>query len=264
MTAVARVYGERTDDLRLVEAFLCRDRLYAAQPLCQLEQPERCRCTVARVDGAVVAAAVLFRGEVFDALSLAGEPAAVLAAIEALGTLPRQFWMWASEEHLPPLADALRVGSVTHMLRMATNTRTFRPAPRVAGVRRLTPADFTSVERLYRHTPGVVLRPENLQVAVYYGLFVDRQLVSAAGTHGLSRRHGLAIVGNVLTHPAWRGRGYATACTSALTGDLLSHYADVVLNVAADNTPAKHIYTQLGYTVHCRLVEVQVGQHTLF
>jgi RimJ/RimL family protein N-acetyltransferase len=258
------VYGERTDDLRLLEAFLCSDRLYAAQTLCHLEQAERCRCAVARADGVVVAAAVLFRGEVFDALTLAGDPDAVLAAVAALGTLPRQFWLWAREEHLLPLADALRVGSVTRMLRMATNVRAFRPAPRLEGVRRLTPDDLALVERLYRHTPGVVLRPEHLSAAMYYGVFVDGQLVAAAGTHGHSRRHGLAIVGNVLTHPAWRGRGYATACTSVLTAELLRWFPDVVLNVAADNAPAKHIYARLGYTVHCRLVEVQVGQTMLF
>lgn len=263
MTIIARLRGERTDDVRTVEAFLLGDRLYAAQPLCQLEQPERCRCAVAATNGTVRACAVLFRGAVFDALTLAGDAAGAFVALGALGSLPRQFWLWAREEHLPHLADALRVGGVTRMLRMAVTAATFRPAARLAAVRRLLLADFDLVERLYRHTPGVVLRPEHLVEGVYHGAFANGQLLAAGGTHGTSRRHGVAIVGNVLTHPGWRGRGFATACTSALTAHLLREYRDVVLNVAADNLPAKNVYASLGYGVHCRLVEVQVGQ-TLF
>lgn len=263
MTLATRLRGERTDDLRVVEGFLLGDRLYAAQPLCQLELPERCRCAVARADGAVRACAVLYRGEVFDTLTLVGDAAAAGVALRALGSLPRQFWLWAREEHLVSLADALRVGSLSPMLRMAVASATFRPAARAAVVHRLLPADFDAVERLYRHTPGVVLRPEHLVEGVYYGVLLDGQLVAAAGTHGLSRRHGLAVVGNVLTHPAWRARGFATICTSALTAHLLRDYRDVVLNVAADNVPAKRVYIRLGYRVHCRLVEVQVGQTLL-
>ena len=48
----------------------------------------------------------------------------------------------------------------------------------------------------------------------------------------------LAVVGNVLTHMDYRGRGFATAVTGAVTAELLRTCDQVVLNVRADNPPA--------------------------
>ena len=44
---------------------------------------------------------------------------------------------------------------------------------------------------------------------VYYGVRVDGRLVAAAGTHVISPTARLAVVGNVMTHVDFRGRGYA-------------------------------------------------------
>ena len=63
-------------------------------------------------------------------------------------------------------------------------------------------------------------------------------LVAAAGTHVISRTARLAVVGNVLTHADFRGRGFATAVTGAVTAELLRSCDQVVLNVRADNPPA--------------------------
>ena len=41
------------------------------------------------------------------------------------------------------------------------------------------------------------------------------RLVAAAGTHAIGRSARIAVVGNVLTHADFRGRGYAKAVTSA-------------------------------------------------
>src|SRR6478735_7958009 len=48
---------------------------------------------------------------------------------------------------------------------------------------------------------------------VYYGMRVNGQLVAAAGTHVVSPGARLAVVGNVLTHVDYRGRGFACATT---------------------------------------------------
>jgi predicted GNAT family acetyltransferase len=65
----------------------------------------------------------------------------------------------------------------------------------------------------------------------------------------------LAVVGNVMTHTDFRGRGYATAVTSAVTADLLKFCDQVVLNVRADNPPALAAYRRLGYQVHLTFEE---------
>jgi len=72
--------------------------------------------------------------------------------------------------------------------------------------------------------------------------------VSAAGTHVISRAAKLAVVGNVMTHADFRGRGYATAVTGAVTADLLKFCDQVVLNVRADIPRAGRL-RRLGYQV---------------
>ena len=54
-------------------------------------------------------------------------------------------------------------------------------------------------------------------------------------------------MGNVLTHHQFRGRGYATAVTGAVTAELLRTCDQVVLNVRSDNPPALNVYRRLGY-----------------
>ena len=65
----------------------------------------------------------------------------------------------------------------------------------------------------------------------------------------------LAVVGNVLTHVDYRGRGFATAVTGAVTAELLRTCDQVVLNVRSDNPPALNAYRRLGYQEHVRFEE---------
>ena len=81
------------------------------------------------------------------------------------------------------------------------------------------------------------------------------ELVAAAGTHVISPSARLAVVGNVLTHVDYRGRGFATAVTGAVTAELLRTCDQVVLNVRADNPPAINAYRRLGYAEHARFEE---------
>ena len=90
---------------------------------------------------------------------------------------------------------------------------------------------------------------------VYYGIRVNGRLVSAAGTHVISPQARLGVVGNVLTSPEYRGRGYATATTAAVTAELLRTCDHVVLNVRSDNPPALQAYRRLGYAEHVRFEE---------
>jgi predicted GNAT family acetyltransferase len=84
---------------------------------------------------------------------------------------------------------------------------------------------------------------------------VNGRLISAAGTHVVSPAARLAVVGNVLTLTEHRGRGFATAVTSAVTAELLRTCDEVVLNVRADNPPAINAYRRLGYVEHTRFEE---------
>jgi predicted GNAT family acetyltransferase len=59
----------------------------------------------------------------------------------------------------------------------------------------------------------------------------------------------------VLTHAHYRGRGFATATTGAVTAELLRFCDQVVLNVRSDNPPALQAYRRLGYQEHVRFEE---------
>jgi predicted GNAT family acetyltransferase len=84
---------------------------------------------------------------------------------------------------------------------------------------------------------------------------VEGNLVSAGGTHIVAPTYGIAAVGNVFTLPPYRGRGYATTCTSAVVRELLGRSLEVVLNVARSNQRAVRIYERLGFREHGPFVE---------
>ena len=79
----------------------------------------------------------------------------------------------------------------------------------------------------------------------YYGLFVEDKLVSIACAY--LRMPEVWIIGDVFTHPDYRGRGYAKAVTSAITNDAIVSGAKALLHVRVDNEPAIRVYRAIGY-----------------
>jgi ribosomal protein S18 acetylase RimI-like enzyme len=127
--------------------------------------------------------------------------------------------------------------------------------PFAGNATRLGQSDIEDLNRLYQlgfraGFPGTIL-----DEGLYYGVRVGGRLVSAAGTHVLNPREGVAVVGNVMTHTDFRGHGFAKMVTSAVTAALLDRVPDVALNVHADNGPAVAAYARLGYREHHRLTE---------
>ncbi len=95
---------------------------------------------------------------------------------------------------------------------------------------------------IVRHPAFVVVSP--------YGVRDQSALVAIGGTHVMDETDGIAVLGNIFTHPAHRGRGHAHAITASLVSALLRRNCkDVVLNVLADNSPAIRVYRDLGFRV---------------
>ena len=88
-----------------------------------------------------------------------------------------------------------------------------------------------------------------LETKQYYGIRQSGELVSAAGVHVYSRRYKVAALGNITTHPKYRGRGYGRTVTAKVCNSLLHDIDDVGLNVKADNTSAIMCYERLGFEV---------------
>jgi ribosomal protein S18 acetylase RimI-like enzyme len=139
------------------------------------------------------------------------------------------------------------------MVRMWVDRARFRPYR--GDVHRLLPSDIGELNRLYQLGFASWLPSSSITEGVYYGIRMEGRLVAAAGTHVIGREARLAVVGNVLTHVQFRGRGFATAVTGAVTDELLRTCDQVVLNVRSDNPPALQAYRRLGFTEHVRFEE---------
>jgi ribosomal protein S18 acetylase RimI-like enzyme len=90
--------------------------------------------------------------------------------------------------------------------------------------------------------------PELLDTGFYVGIPDDGGgLAAVGGVHVISERHGVAAIGNVLTHPARRRQGLARALMATLVRRLLAAVPTVGLNVGVENTAARALYDDLGF-----------------
>jgi ribosomal protein S18 acetylase RimI-like enzyme len=181
-----------------------------------------------------------------------GEPTGLEAILRDV-IRPRAAYLAALPELLPTVEQFYRVDPGPPMVRMWVDRTTFRPYP--ATVQRLLPSEIGDLNRLYQLGFAAWLPSSAISEGVYYGMRVNGQLVAAAGTHVISPDARLGVVGNVLTHVDYRGRGFATAVTGAVTAELLRTSDQVVLNVRSDNPPALNAYRRLGYTEYTRFEE---------
>jgi ribosomal protein S18 acetylase RimI-like enzyme len=256
--AVARREGglvvRETSDRDLLRAFLEQDRLFAAYALCDLDDREfaRTRWAVAFEGRTLVALVLEYAGTTPQPLFVMGRADGVSAILGSL-IRPRAAYVSVRSELLPAVAAHYAVDPGPPMIRMWVDRARFRPHP--AEVERLVPAQIGELNRLYDLGFASWLPASAIADGVYYGLRVRGRLVSAAGTHVVSRAARLAVVGNVFTAAEHRGRGYATAVTGAVTAELLRFCDQVVLNVRADNPPAIAAYRRLGYAEYTRFEE---------
>jgi ribosomal protein S18 acetylase RimI-like enzyme len=237
-----------------IRAFLESDRLFAAYALCDLEEKEfgRTRWGGAFDGDRLVALALEYSGLTPQPLFVMGRPDGIEAILRDV-VRPRAAYVAALAEAMPAVEAVYRLDPGPPMVRMWVDRARFRPYP--ADARRLLPFDIGELNRLYQLGFASWLPSSAIGDGVYYGMQVGGRLVAAAGTHVVSPEARLAVVGNVLTHVDFRGRGYATAVTGAVTAALLRTCDQVVLNVRSDNPPALQAYRRLGYAEHVRFDE---------
>jgi ribosomal protein S18 acetylase RimI-like enzyme len=255
----ARIAVGTTTDRALLRGFLERDRLLAAYAICDLDDREfgRTRWGIARENGAVTALVLEYGGPSPQPLFVMGEDHGVAAILRSV-IHPHLAFVAAPPDSLGAVQRHYRLDPGPQMVRMWVDDERFLPVvdpvvdPRVEPLR---PSDVSELNRLYRLGFGSWLAGDAIAEGVYFGIRVNGHLVAAAGTHVIGRDARIAVVGNVLTQPEYRGRGYAEATTAAVTAELLRFCDHVVLNVRADNPPALNAYRRLGYVEHARFEE---------
>jgi ribosomal protein S18 acetylase RimI-like enzyme len=243
-----------TTDRAVLRAFLERDRIFAAYALCDLDANEfgRTNWGIASRVGETTAIVLEYGGVAPQPVFAMGDPDG-LAAVLAEVIRPRVAYLAALPDALPGVERVYRVDPGPRMVRMWVDRASFRPYPGLAA--RLLLSEVGDLNRLYDMGFAAWLPAAAVAEGVYFGVRIRGQLVAAAGTHVVSREVGIGVVGNVLTHRDFRGRGLAKTTTSAVTQELLRTCDLVVLNVRADNAPAIAAYRALGYQDHVTFEE---------
>lgn len=247
-------------DPRVLARFLSRDPLEAAYLLGDLEPPyvQATRWYGAGPDPEAPAAVLLcYGGLARPVLCPWGEGEGVGAILRDYGSLlPGRVRIMAMVAHLAVMEKTYAPFRMRRMIRMGVDRGSFRPGPfDPASIRPLAAEDGEALATLMEHYPGNAFEPAMFREGFYFGIQREGRLVSAAGTHTFSAVHGVAAVGNIVTHRDWRRQGLASAVTSALLARLFREVDRVALNVEESNAAAIQCYEKLGFSIHSRWVE---------
>ncbi len=250
-------------DRRAIDAALSDDRSYAAYALGHLEPGlfEHSRYWLA--DGPRGRGVLLHATGLLGRTTVVAGDASAVDALVALHPGARSSYLaTSSPRHLEALRRTYAVVAPLEMRRMSVSAATFAPVPALRGpLRRLHGRDVRALNMLYS-TEGAPTgyTAAHVEQAVYFGAFEANRLVSVAGTHVVAPNAGVAVVGNVFTHPRFRGAGLAERVTSAVTEELLDQRGCslVTLTVNPANTPAVRAYRRLGYEPGVAVVEARI------
>ena len=204
---------------------------------------------------------------VYTGLSLpvmisSGSAEGMHAVVERYGdVLPRRAMLHMPLEHLETLADDFGDAPLKPMVRMGMSLENFRPVEQGQEheIKPLSMGDIGEIMDLFRFYPDHFFEPAQLSTGHYYGVRVDGRLASVAGVHVFSPQVNVACVGNIVTHPDFRGRGLSTRCTSFLCAQLAAAGINLfALNVERSNTSAVRVYSKLGFGEHATYLEGEV------
>jgi GNAT superfamily N-acetyltransferase len=207
----------------------------------------------ALVEGAQIEEIVLLytRFEIPAMLAITGEPVEKMRNLlgSCLRLLPRRFYAHLSGGLADVLEAAYHIECHGTYYKMALSDSTRLDDVDTSGIERLTGADVGELKELYDASyPGNWFDPRMLETGHYYGMRKEGRLLGVAGVHVYSERYRVAALGNVTTHPEYRGQGIAGAVCAFLCRELLHTVDHIGLNVKADNAAALRSYERLGFT----------------
>lgn len=259
------VVVRRLEDRTSIRRRLQTAEAYAAYALAYLD-PERLPLAgfYEATLGDRYALAMHARGGLGTTTLLLGDPRLVGKLLD-LHPGPRHSLLTCEPEHVDAALQTYHLWRPQTMLRMQLDPAAFRLPDSMPPLRRLTSVDAKELNALYAlEGEGIWYSGRQVAEGVYFGVHVRGRLVAAAGTHIHSQHQGVAVVGNVFTHPDYRGRGFGRAVTAAVSAHLLRSCHLIVLSVDPANRSARHIYESLGFRETARLVEAMATRRRPF
>lgn len=123
----------------------------------------------------------------------------------------------------------------------------------------LNKKDLNEIYELYNESyPENSFDPRMIETGMYFGLKINNKLACISGVHVYSELYKVAALGNITTHPDYRGRGYGQNVTSHLCKVLSAKVDAIGLNVGQDNIPAISCYSNLGFTKAAPYMEYMI------
>jgi len=117
-------------------------------------------------------------------------------------------------------------------------------------IRRLKISDLQIVKELYAIAyPCNWFDSRMVETGKYFGYFLKERLIGVSGIHVYSSEYRIAALGNIATHPDFRGQKIAYKLTSLLCNDLKKSADIIGLNVKSDNPAAIKCYENIGFKI---------------
>lgn len=115
-------------------------------------------------------------------------------------------------------------------------------------IKKLLNQDLSVIQKFYAHAyPHNWFDSRMLETGKYYGYFINGILAGISGIHVYSEEYKVAALGNIATHPDFRGQQIAYKLTSALCYNLQGSVNSIGLNVKSDNEYAIKCYKKIGF-----------------
>jgi RimJ/RimL family protein N-acetyltransferase len=131
-------------------------------------------------------------------------------------------------------------------------------------IRRLKLSDLKKIKELYSIAyPNNWFDSRMVETGKYFGYFKKDKLIGISGIHVYSSAYRIAALGNITTHPDFRGLKIANKLTSVLCFDLKRSVDVIGLNVKSDNLAAIKCYENIGFKIRSSYDECLVKNSSL-
>jgi ribosomal protein S18 acetylase RimI-like enzyme len=202
-------------------------------------------------DDSIKSVALLYSGENPTFLLYHdGDPAFPFFLINSVRKeLPEQFNVHLSPGLINHFGTENIIKNYGHNLRMV-----LKKLPEVItdeNIRRLLPEDIEAMKSLYELSyPENWFESRMVETGKYFGYFINGSLAGISGVHVYSKEYRVAALGNIATHPGYRGMKIAYKLTVALCEDLKNDTDTIGLNVKSGNIPAIRCYENAGFETY--------------
>jgi GNAT superfamily N-acetyltransferase len=202
-------------------------------------------------DKEIQAIALLYSGRTFPVFVALSEESPTQQLVQStLHLLPSRFHAHLSAGIENALEEKYKVKSHGKYYKMALNNKSLLCNIDCSQVIQLRIEDLDDILQLYKEGyPGNWFDTRMLETKQYFGIKKENRLVSIAGIHVYSGKYKVASLGNIVTHPGYRGNGLGKSVTARLCQSLTKKVEHIGLNVKSDNEIAISMYERLGFEI---------------